>query len=217
MNKGFTLLELMFSMSIFSVVAVFGFIALSSATQAIELAKADATVQQSVREVMMAVQNELEQASQRQDPSLDPPLNPVQVNLNVDQFSPVEIVFQRPQDQTGMQWTDPIRFRYLDEDLNGNGTLDNGEDADGDGVLSRRLLRIVDFNGDGNYTIEEGSPVGAANNLSDVQFTIPDGSERQVTIFIEAEQMIGNRNMVDGEDHSRMLRSSTTATVYVLN
>src|SRR5690606_10240154 len=103
--------------------------------------------------------------------SLDPPLFPIEIKQNPVPSSPVELIFQVPAGNSGRKWSPRIRYRFINEDVNGNSWLDAGEDLDGDQQLSRRIVRIQDTNGDGDTTDPgETRPLGTANALSNVQF-----------------------------------------------
>ena len=207
-TQGFTLVELMISVAILVVVTGLGLVALQSSTTSIAVAKAKGDVQRSVRDIMTGLTRELQLASKRSDDSLSPPLLPLAVNTSPATGSPVEVVFQVPADGSGRNWSNPIRFRYLNEDANGNGRLDNGEDLDSDGVLARRIVRIEDRNGDGD-TADAGevTPVGAVNDLSNVQFTL-NGDVLYITVA--ASKLVGVRR-------TNPVRARATSSIYLLN
>lgn len=184
-TQGFTLTELLIVAAILVVIGALTMTALRSSSSSMEVADAKSQVQKEVRDVMQALTRELQLASTRADDSLNPVLNAIAVVDNPAAGSPVEVVFQTPRDNSGSQWWPPTRLRYVNEDANGNGLLDDGEDLDGDGLLSRRMLRITDQNQDGT---NEEMIFGGANNLSNVQFTL-DG--RQLTVLITSTKFLG--------------------------
>ena len=123
---------------------------------------------------------------------------------------PVELVFQVPLDGTRLLWSSPIRFRYINEDTNGNAALDPGEDVDGDGALTRRIVRMQDINGDGDEDDPgEQRPLAAANDLSDVQFAL-DADHSLLTIRLEASARTSGRRM-------ERVTAAVTSRVYVCN
>ena len=149
-KRGFTLVELTISMSILGLIAVLSFLALQSAGAAMAASSVKAGVQDNLRDVMSAVRTEVQLAAKASDNTLVPALTKIAINAAPAPKCPTEIVFQRPRNASGKLWTSAIRFRYYNEDTNGNALLDPGEDTDGDKVLSRRIQRIQDVNGDGD-------------------------------------------------------------------
>ncbi|MBN2310853.1 MAG: prepilin-type N-terminal cleavage/methylation domain-containing protein [Candidatus Hydrogenedentes bacterium] len=190
-NQGFTLLELMISLSILAVIGALGLVALNSSTSAMAVSQAKGDVQRGVRDVVLAMSRELQLASNNGDASLSPPLVPVAIVDNPATGSPVEVVFQVPADGTGRVWSRAIRFRFENEDTNGNARLDSGEDLNGDGLLQRRVMRLQDRNGDGDFSDGgEQSPVGGFNNLSNVQFNLAGDL---LTVTVTATRLVGTR------------------------
>lgn len=205
---GFTLLEVTIVMAILSVFSLLGFVAITSATQATILADARTQVQSDLRQMVTLMADDLQMASKTPNPSLTPPLQAVRINRDIDANSPVEIVFQVPLDGSGNRWSRPIRYRFFNEDLNGNRRLDPGEDVDGDGALSRRILRLQDLNGDGTFDGPgETVMVGTANNISALDFAF---NNDRITITATADRLVGTR-----EDFP--VTAAVTTTVYLLN
>lgn len=190
-TSGFTLLEITMAAAILVIIGVLGLFAFQSATSALEVAMAKDDAQTSVREVLVAMTRELQLAAKTGNASFIPILEEVEVLTNPVPGSPIEIAFQTPLDGAGRNWSTRIRFRYINEDLNGNGRLDSGEDTDGDGALSRRILRIQDRNNDGDTTDPgEVMVVGGANDITNCQFA-RNGSV--VTISLAAGKRIGKQ------------------------
>lgn len=207
-THGFTLLELMISIAVLAIICVLGVVALQSSANAMSAAASKSEVQGNLRDALTAMQRELELASKTSDDSLLPPLNEVTVNANPADRCPTEIVFQVPTDGTGLRWSQPIRFRFYNEDVDGNGVLSPGEDADGDRTLSRRLLRLEDLNGDGDTAdATETRVVAGANNLSDVQFAVNDDV---ITVTLAAEKHLDGRR-------DQPVTMSVTSQVYLQN
>lgn len=185
------MLELMIALGIIAIISMLGMTALESSTLAMSSSQSKEEVQSNIRDAISAMTRELQLASKATDDSLSPPLEQVTINLNPAPNSPVEIVFQTPTDGTGFRWSQPIRFRYVNEDSNGNGRLDNGEDADGDGALTRRIVRIQDRNGNGTTTDPgEETPVAGANDLTNAQFA---RNGDVVTITLTSQKFLGMR------------------------
>lgn len=207
-RAGFSLVELLIAVTIVSMIAVIGLMALQSSNTSIAVAQAKAEAQANVRDVLLAMTGEIQLAAKQADDSLSPPLQPVEIVNNPAPASPVEVIFQTPLDATGLNWSGRIRFRFINEDANGNSFLDPGEDLDRDGVLSRRIIRIEDRNGDGD-TADAGEMVSVAdaNNLSNVQFLL---NNDVLTINATAAKLIGMRR-----DNPVMVAAS--ARVYLLN
>ena len=207
-SRGFTLVELIISMAILTIISVLGVMALQTSTLSMATAKSKADAQGNVRDALAAMTKEMQMASRRADDSLSPRLDPITVNPNPAADSPVEIVFQVPADGTGRNWSRPIRYRYINEDDNVNGRLDAGEDTDGDGVLSRRIVRMQDRNGDGDADDpDERAAVGGANDLSNVQFT---RTGDVITITLTADKFLSGRR-------TDPVRVTVSSDVYVQN
>lgn len=207
-SRGFTLVELVISMAILAIISVLGIVALQSSTTSMATAESKADVQDNVRDALAAMTRELQMASKTSDDSLTPPLDAVAINANPAAGSPTELVFQTPTSGSGRNWSRPIRYRYLNEDANGNGRLDSGEDLDSDAVLTRRIVRIQDRNGDGD-TADSGeiAPVGGANDLSTVQFA---RTGDVITITLTADKFMRGRR-------SDPVRVTVTSDVYLQN
>ena len=207
-TKGFTLLELVIVMGLLTIFGLLALVAVSGATEATVLADAKTRTQSDLRQVILLMSDELQLASKTPNPALTPPLQAVRINRDISPNVPVEIVFQRPLDGSGARWSRPVRFRFFTEDINGNAMLDPGEDIDGDGVLSRRILRLEDINGDGTFNGPgETVQVGTANNLAAVDFQL-EGD--RVVITATANKLVGNRTDFP-------VTSEVTSTIYLLN
>ncbi len=160
-KEGFSLLELTISIAILSIVGALAFVAIATSASSVALARAKADVVDDARGVLQEMTRELQLAAKQPNVALVPPLNALQITENPVAASPIEIVFQTPLDGSRRNWSTPITYRYINEDLNNNFRLDAGEDTDGDGALSRRVVRIQDG---------QARSVAAANHLSDVRF-----------------------------------------------
>jgi hypothetical protein len=159
---------------------------------------------------MAAIIAEAEIAARQGDNSLIPPLEEIEVIQNPVPGSPVELRLQVPLDGSRQRWSSPIRFRYMNEDLNRNALLDAGEDTDGDGALTRRIVRIQDINMDGDTAdIGEARPVGGCNDLSDVEFALNDDNSI-LTITLTATARVDGRRPT-------LVSETVSARVYVCN
>ena len=207
-RTGFTLLELTIAMALLAIVAVLGFVATASSSESANVAKAVADVQSEARDLMTAITQELQLAGKNSDASTVPPLQAVAVVDNPAPQSPVEIVFQVPVDTTGRNWSTPIRLRFINEDANNNAVLDPGEDLDGDGLLTRRLVRLQDLDGDGQFASPgEQLPLGASNDISNVQFVV---NNDVVNVTVTASKRIGMRR-------TNPATATLTQRVFLLN
>jgi hypothetical protein len=121
-----------------------------------------------------------------------------------------EIVFQVPAPQPGetqIAYSTPIRFLLQHEDGNNNGKLDPDEDENGDGVLTRRVVRVQDG---------EVTPLASANTIESVEFTLVEnqdaGNDNLTTVSI---RLTGSKRHGSGEGHAVV--SEMSATVRLVN
>lgn len=172
------------------------FEAMRLSTEAANVADAQAVVQSNVRDTIAAIVREVQIAAKADDTILVPPVLALRVVSEPAPDSPVEIVFQVPEDGTGQVWSSPIRFRYIREEDGGNG------------IAARRIVRLQDRNGDGTFDGPgESIIIGASNDLSDVQFALADGILR---ITIQAQRQVAGRQ-------GHVVSASQTEQVYLLN
>jgi len=205
-RAGFTLVELMIATTVFSLLSVAIYASISATVEATGTATAESDVQQSLRDVMRDMTSELQLAAAANDPTLPNPLLGLQVN-DVGGV-PSSVTFQTPTDSTGINWTQPITYTFFNEDADGDARLDAGEDTDGDGALSRRIMRTQDINGDGDTgDPSEVRQIAAANDISGVQFVF-DGAALQVTIAA-SKQPNHNRNQA--------ITATLTGNVFLMN
>jgi len=198
-RDGFTLVELTVSMAVLTVVSLLTLIVARSTTSAVAVASAKEQAQSAVRDAVGAMTAELQLASKTSNTALIPPLNALAVTGGT------EVVFQVPADSTASTWSTPIRYRFITEDGGtgpgaGNARLDAGEDTDGDGVLTRRIVRIQD----GVETV-----LGATNDISFAQFALTPAGDA-LTITLIATKCIQN--------HRRdIIQVTATSRVYLQN
>lgn len=209
-KAGFTLMEVMIVAALLSVVGLLAFMAVQSAVSATEVAEAQGTAQVNVAQLVQIMTRELQLASTRADDSLSPPLEPAVLRNNPAPGVPLELEFQVPTDNTGRNWSTRIRYRYINEDANGNGRLDGGEDLNEDGLLNRRIVRMEDRNGDGDADDnDEQVPVAGANNVANATFAL-NGNVLTITLVTDARVRRFGRP-------SNTLTSSITSQVCLMN
>ncbi|MDZ4860881.1 MAG: prepilin-type N-terminal cleavage/methylation domain-containing protein [Candidatus Hydrogenedentes bacterium] len=207
-SRGFTLMELMMTVAILFVVSVLGILALQSSSSAMAIAASKSEVEGNVRDVLTAMAREIELSSKTPDDSLLPPLEAVAVNQDPAPLCPVELSFQIPLDDTGLRWSSAIRYRFYNEDVNGDGLLNPGEDVDGDRSLSRRILRLQDRNNDGDASDpDEQRPLAGANNLTGADFAI---NANVISITLSSEKLMDGRR-----DHP--ITTNASSDIYLQN
>jgi len=161
---GYSLLEVTVATSIMGIVSLLGFIVLSSSNESVQLTTAKVDVQNHLRDTMAAMTGELREAVSSITTNLTGApegLNPVAVAEEG-----TLITFQVPQPTSGeaqFTYSGLISYTIENEDQNGNARLDPGEDANGDGVLTRRIVRTQ-----AGVT----TPVAGANTIDSVTFTL---------------------------------------------
>lgn len=172
-QRGFTLLELMITMGLLSFIGFLGFVAMRSSAVTMSVSDAKTTAQANVRDVIMVLANELQFGPKASTSAGNPSVHPIDITNGPTPDVGSEITFQVPLDVTGRKWSNPIQYRFMNEDADGNGQLGPGEDTDGDGVLTRCILRIEDRNGDGDVADSgEMRRIAAANDVSSLQFEL---------------------------------------------
>lgn len=205
-QAGFTLVELMIASSMFALLSVAIYAVISATVEATATSTAESVVQQSLRDAMSEMTREIQIAAAENDPTLVTPL----FGLVVDQVggAPTGVTFQVPTDNTGVNWTRPISYGFLNEDDDGDARLDAGEDDDDDGVLSRRIIRRQDINGDGDTNDpNEIRQIATANDISNVQFAF-DGAILTITLTA-TKQPNHNRNQA--------ITATLTGNVFLMN
>jgi prepilin-type N-terminal cleavage/methylation domain-containing protein len=196
--SGFTLVEMTISMAILVVVSLLTFVVTQATTSAIAVSQAKEMAQASVRNALADMTTELALASKKTNTAFVPQLDALTV------VSGAEIVFQVPASSSGTVWSAPITYRFINEDVGpngGNARLDDGEDTDGDLALSRHIERIQG---------ETRRVVGAANDISNVQFSLNPPTNDVLRITVTATKAINNRR------HD-LVSSTATSSVYLTN
>ncbi len=204
--------------ALLSIISVSGFTVIRASVMSSGIAQTKTQSLEEVRDVMKSLISELQQA-RKNDPFAGPTSRHTRINHRGDPAVSLpsgvdsEIVFQKPLDGAGDEFSGDIRFRYLSEDENRNGLLDAGEDGIvPDGVLTRRVERI-----EGQGEEEARRIVGGANNISSLTFTL-DGN--LLTIQIAAARPIPGRTRIDPETDEAtadQISSTLTSQIYLSN
>lgn len=169
---GFTLLEMMVSVSILTVVSLLTFVALQSSARSNVMNAAKEEVASNLRDVLMAINAEVRQAYSTRTVNAAPPIAPE------DAFA-IEItnggkglrycIPQPAADSPVPSASSAIEIIFRNEDVSGNGLLDDGEDTNGDGALTRAIVRRQD----GQERV-----LGAANTISDINFVLSESASQ---------------------------------------
>ena len=219
-RRGYTAIEMLISMGILSILSVFVFVALRATMSTMATGTALSYAQSNVRDVLLIMKGEIELAAREADASFN--LDRLRVLSNGQPVDPDvigdEVSFQIPLDLTGTLWSEPIRYQFVNEDLNDNSLLDGGEDLNDDGALTRRILRLQDLNSDGD-TLDPGESriVGGANDLSNVRFSVNANGD-VLTVTLDAARPVANtRRNVGASLEARLVSSTLTSRVYLLN
>lgn len=197
-NAGFTLIEITVSLSILVIVSLLVLTVTQSTTSAVVVSEAKEQAQASLRNALAEMTAELSAASKKTNAALVPALAAIKV------VSPTEVTFQVPVSSTGLTWSAPITYRLVNEDVGssgGNARLDSGEDKDGDGALTRHIVRIQ-----GN----KQSVIGTANDISNVVFALNAPQNDALTITLTATKAINNARR-------DLVTATATNTVYLVN
>ncbi len=173
-TRGFTLIEVTIATALMVVVTMMSFMAVQSSARSLELVDARDTTQANVTNVLGYIVREVETAAYEGQPPL---YDGVEVSDNGR-----EVTFQVPMDDTASTWSKPITFRFENEDVNGDGKLNQGEDENGDQVLTRRVVRVQDG---------EEMPVGGSNDISNVEFEL-DEENATLEVTLTASRPIRN-------------------------
>ena len=195
-QQGFTLLELTIASGITVVVSLLGFVAVKTSLDSANQASVQETAQRNVHDALRAMSQEIQMAASTDS-------SPTYSAIKVGGTTALpEVTFQTPLDMTGTSWSAPITYRFINEDANGNGLREAAEtDTDGDGVLTRRIVRVQ--NG-------VSQPVAAANELSSVAFAL-SADRKTLTISLTA-----SKSYVSGKA-TRKATAAASERVYLLN
>lgn len=204
-SSGFTLLEMMISMSILTIVGLLGYIVIASSTESADLARAKNEIQAGLRDVMAAITSDVREAYTDRTVAATPPRAPIEVaSIQVSENND-SITFQVPVRTDGPEMVIgslPITIAHENEDSAAGGTpnalLDPGEDINEDGTLSRRVLRIQG---------DDVQVLGASNDISGLRFELrPNQNARNdalttLYVWLEASKRYGPgmKHIVRGE------------------
>jgi len=213
-HDGYTLLEVTLSISLLTVVSLLGFVVLKTSTESAALASAKEEMQAGLRDAMAAISADVSVAYSERSTDAEPPLSPSGVeSMNVSEDGR-SIVFQVPepsQDSRMVIGSAPITIILENEDRmegttgEGNARLDPGEDENGDGVLTRRLVR----------TDADGTTVlGAANCIADVQFQLQPAVAGGASTVLWV-QLTGSKRYGQGE--GRLIRAQLQSAITMTN
>jgi len=187
-EHGFTMAELMISMSIFTIVSLLGFIVMQSSVEAGRLADTQGQMQATLRDVMQQISSELRSAySERTIAPKNGEIADVEIPAGTIALTVSNngrtVQFQRPTPSNTNPVPQPttlITYTLQSEDagyITGDGKLGSGEDLNANSILDRKLVRTQ-----GGVT----TPIGAANDLADVQFELlasPDSGDKNKTVL----------------------------------
>ena len=195
-TQGFTLLELTIASSITVVVSLLSFVAVKTSLDSANQASVQETVQRNVHDALRAMSQEIQMAASTDSA---PMYSAIKLGGTTDL---PEVTFQTPLDMTGTTWSTPITYRFVNEDTNCNGVRDASEaDTDGDGVLTRRIVRVQDG---------VAQPIAAANEISAAAFTLST-DKKTLTITLTA-----SKSYVSGKA-VRQAMADASERAYLLN
>lgn len=207
-NNGHTMVEIMISMSILTIVSLLGFIVIQTSASSAQMANAKVDVQNNLRDSMAVLASELREgvtAPTTEATGAPEDLAPVAVSNEGKQ-----ITFQVPEPASGedmFAYSTPISFWLQNEDANGNGRLDEGEDTNEDGVLTRRIVRTQDG---------ENTPVAGAQNIDQATFTLLEnqaGGNRDLTTV--RITMTGSKRY--GPGAGKLVSAEMTSNIRLVN
>ena len=199
-QQGFTLVELTISCAVLTIVSLLGYIVVASSTESSRVADAQAQLQSNLRDAMQLITSEVKTAYS--DRTINPQ-NPGELpNTSIPTGTKTltvaatgrSITFQKPIASTANAVPQPstvITIGLECEDAgfkDGNATLDSGEDANGDGMLTRRMNRTQDA---------ATKSLGAVNDLADVTFTLMasentnDKNKSTLRVRLVASKLVG--------------------------
>ena len=208
--QGFTLIEVLIASALLVFVLALCLVAVRTTALSMAVADASAVVQDNVRAAMDVMTKEIELAAKTTDSSLTPPLQALTIVTNPAEDSPVEVVFQIQRMARLRTGRHPSGTAISARTTMTMASSRRIEDTDGDGTLMRRIVRIQDMNSDGDtQDLGEVTPVGGANDLSDVQFTL-NANNSVLTMTLTASRRVKG---LQGDP----ITTSVTSKVYLLN
>jgi prepilin-type N-terminal cleavage/methylation domain-containing protein len=234
---GFTLVETMIATGLLSVLSLLMFTAVQASIDSSRVANAETRVQSNIRETLPDMIREIELAARATTAAGVNGLAGITVfrdGVEMDWgISGDLVVFQTPLDNGGVNWSQPIQYRFVNEDVNSNSYLDDGEDAidaddptndgNGDGLLTRCIVREQDIDANGDFEgVGERRIIGAANELDDVVFTMNLTGDI-LTVTLRSRQVMGrNAEFIqEGGGVERMegqaMVAEASTQIYILN
>ena len=203
-RRGFSLIELMVTMSTMTVLGSFGMVAIQAATSSANVAKAKADASTEVRALTTHMAAELQLAYKAH------PDEKIQVFYNPNDTTPIELAFVIP----GPDGVDrAIRYRYRSEDTNQNGLLDEDEDRIiQDGLLTRRVERVEIVDGSEITTI-----LGGAHDVASLDFYL-NGNLLKI-VAVSSKAIVGTHYIDPATGHldAQHIEVSSVARVYLMN
>lgn len=196
---GFTLIEVTISATLIATISLLSFLALQSSVKSASLSYVQNEIDSDLRNTFNELSELVKQAYTEVTTNVTPPVAPpgaeaIQLQNNGQSlrfFVPVPV--NTPE---FVQSSQPILVQYENEDRSSEGVppnaiLDVGEDTNGDGALTRRLVMIQ---GDNRRVI------GSANCISNVEFQLlPDRSDKENTPTLLYIYLEGTKRMGPGE------------------
>lgn len=177
-KHGYTLIEISIASAILTIVSLLSFIVIRSSAEASQVTSAKDDVQSNLRNVMGTLTAEIRQAYTTRilDGSPPPGVVPIAVSNGGRQLT---FMVPVPSDSSPLpNASAPITIRHENEDTGDppNGLLDGGEDTNGDGALTRRVVRIQ--NG-------QTAVLGASNDISDITFQLRQNPSDNIAALTE--------------------------------
>jgi type II secretory pathway pseudopilin PulG len=209
-RRGFTLVELMVTASTMTVLGSLGMMALQSATSSANVARAKADASTEARAVATALGSELQLALTRDGGEA------VAIAENPYPGCALEIAFAIP--GAGPNESRAVRYRYLTEDLDGDGILDPNEDSIlADSALTGRIERIEDVKGEDGAPVAVVTIVGGAHSVSALELTLRGNL---LKVLATSSKPIAGTRRILGDDEgltSEYASATSVARVYLMN
>lgn len=209
--SGFTLIELLVYAAIFSVVGLMAAVTVTGISRTIQTSSAQSESIANLQQLIWSVTSELEMASASDRGLTADALTVTNDGAAVAFDTPGnEVTFQLPLDLQGLNWTAPIQYNFVNEDDNANGILDENEDTNGDGLLTRQLQRVDTDTG--NVTV-----IGDAGELASVQFQVNEDNDILIVTMQASSAVMGSRFKSGTETRTIQAGSQVTRRIYLAN
>lgn len=210
-ERGFTLIELLIVVVLITIILTLVEGAFRTSLRVMETANSRGQAISSLNQVLWVMSSELETAAREVGDAVDS----VAAISVTDDGAPVaagvsgnQVNFQFP---TGLDtWTQPLQYRFINEDANDNAILDAGEDTNGDGRLTRRIERV-------NLTSGIVEPVGGSNDIADVQFRLDEDNEVLTIFILSTREVAGTRTNANGPLQAQVTSGNIERNVYLFN